>query len=78
MNSNVNIKCMICKKRFPEPLFNVHQCSRSRTGAKSYDCDICEKTFPERNGLAYHKRTHTGKNHMNVKIVRRHLVQVAT
>ena len=57
MNSNVNIKCMICKNRFPEPLFNVHQCS----GAKSYDCNICEKTFAERKGLEYHKRTHTGE-----------------
>ena len=48
---------MICKKRFPESLFNVHECS----GAKSYDCDICAKTFPEKKGLAYHKRTHTGE-----------------
>ena len=52
MNSKVNIKCIICKKRIPEPLFNVHQCT------KSYDCNICEKTFTERKVLAYHKRTH--------------------
>ena len=61
MNSNVNIKCMICKKRIPKPVFNVHQCS----GAKSYDCNICERTFTERKDLAYQE-----KNHMNMKNVK--------
>ena len=50
---------MICKKHFPEPLFNVHQCSRS--GAKSYDCEICKKTFSHSTTLANHKRIHTGE-----------------
>jgi hypothetical protein len=58
---------MICKKRFPESLFNVHQCS----GAKSYDCDICEKTFAERKGLAYHKRTHTGEKPYECEICKK-------
>ena len=71
MNSKVNIKCMICKKRFPESLFNVHECS----GAKSYDCNICEKTFAERNGLAYHKRTHTGEKPYECKICKKKFSQ---
>ena len=57
MNSLVNIKCMICKKCFTEPLFNAHQCA----GAKSYECDICKKTFTENSKLTEHKRTHTGE-----------------
>ena len=57
MNSKVNIKCMICKKCFPESLFNVHQCS----GAKSYECNICKKTFTANSKLTTHKRTHTGE-----------------
>ena len=56
-NSKVNIKCIICKTSFPEPLFNAHQCS----GAKPFECNICEKTFTQKNTLANHKRTHTGE-----------------
>ena len=69
MNSNVNIKCMICKKRFPEPLFNVHQCSRS--GAESYECEICKKTFTENGILTKHKRVHTGEKPYECEICKK-------
>ena len=42
MNSNIKISsASFVKKRFLESLFNAHQW----LGAKSYDCNICEKTL---------------------------------
>ena len=75
MNSNVNIKCIICKKRFPEPLFNVHQCSRS--GAKSYDCEICKKTFSHSTTLANHKRIHTGEKPYECEFCKKTFSQIS-
>ena len=31
------------------------------TGEKSYECDICKKTFRENSNLTNHKRVHTGE-----------------
>ena len=45
---------MICKKRFPEQVFNAHQCS----GAKSYKCDIGWGNVGKKNlKLIYYMKT---------------------
>ena len=46
------------------------------TGEKSYECEICKKKFISSGEINVHERVHTGKNHMNVKSVKRHLAQM--
>ena len=54
-------KCTICDKKHPKAFMAKHMRNRHSSNTKTFQCELCDKSFKSEELLLQHSRIHAGE-----------------